>query len=332
MTGGMLGFVLFAIMVPLLVNEAGELARALARYLLRWGAGRIGPADQAERYEEEWLADLERIPGSMTKLAYACGVVVRSVPRLRAQFRPGSRRARLPGILPGRIMNAIDAQLAGSAEIEATLQNVAEILVPQFADHCFIDLLQGDALVRRVARHAGNWMPPPGTWKQAGEQIRYPEGHFCQRAMARLDTIIVTDMTEDTADRYPPPSAQSMAVAREVGITSVLAAPLYARGMLLGAMSLVRSNLTSRTEPNYAAADRDLISTIADHVAITIDKRDTRPRTSTRRRRPLHRTRYILALARGPATPEDLSQPGKERAALPAFQPGPRPRPGCKAW
>jgi hypothetical protein len=40
-----------------------------------------------------------------------------------------------------------------------------------------------------------------------GEQIVYPEGHFCQRAMTRLDTIIVTDMTEDTGDRYPPPSA-----------------------------------------------------------------------------------------------------------------------------
>lgn len=271
MTGGIVGFVLFAIMIPLLVNETGELARALARYLLRWGAGRIGRADQAERYEEEWLADLERIPGSLTRVAYACGVVVRSVPRLRAQFRPGSRRARLAGDLPGRIMNAIDTQLAGSAEIEATLQHVAEILVPQFADHCFIDLFQGDALVRRVARHTGNWAPPPGTWKRAGEQIRYPQGHFCQRAIARLETIIVTDMTEDTEHRYPPPSVQSMAVARAVGITSVLAAPLYARGTLLGVMSLVRSNLTGRTEPNYAIADRDLISTIADHVAVTID-------------------------------------------------------------
>jgi hypothetical protein len=40
--------------------------------------------DQARRYEEEWLADLERVPGNLTKLGYACGVVIRSVPRLRA--------------------------------------------------------------------------------------------------------------------------------------------------------------------------------------------------------------------------------------------------------
>jgi hypothetical protein len=270
MTGGIFGFLVFAIMIPLLVNEAGDLGRSLARCLLRWGARRIGRADQAQRYEEEWLADLERVPGNLTKLGYACGVVIRSVPRLRAQFRHGPRGARLPGVLPGRIMDAIGEQLAGSLEIGARLQHVAEMLVPQFADHCFIDLFQGDALIRRVQRHAGGWMPPPGTWTQVGEQIRYPQGHFCQRAMARLDTVIA-DLGDDRGERYPPPSARSMAAAAEVGLTSVLAAPLYARGVLLGVMSLALSDLTDRTERHYSAADRYLIGAIASQVAVAID-------------------------------------------------------------
>jgi hypothetical protein len=270
MTGGILGFLVFAIMIPLVVNEAGDLSRALARCLLRWGARRIGRADQAQRYEEEWLADLERVPGNLTKLGYAFGVVIRSVPRLRAQFRQGPRGARLPGVLPGRIMDAIGEQLTGSHEIGARLQHVAEMLVPQFADHCFIDLFQGDALIRRVQRHAGGWTPPPGTWTQVGEQIRYPQGHFCQRAMARLDTVIA-DLAEDRGDRYPAPSARSMAAAAEVGLTSVLAAPLYARGVLLGVMSLALSDLTDRTERHYSAADRYLIGAIASQVAVAID-------------------------------------------------------------
>jgi hypothetical protein len=273
----MLGFLVFAIMIPLVVNEAGDLARALARCLLRWGARRIGRADQAQRYEEEWLADLERVPGNLTKLGYACGVVVRSVPRLRAQFRRGPRGARLPGVLPGRVMDAIGEQLAGSLEIGARLQHVAEMLVPQFADHCFIDLFQGDALIRRVQRHASGWSPPPGTWAQVGEQIRYPQGHFCQRAMARLDTVIVADLAEDRGERYPAPSAQSMVAAREVGLTSVLAAPLYARGVLLGVMSLALSDLTDRTERHYATADRYLIGAIASQVAVAIDHAITAP-------------------------------------------------------
>ena len=46
-------------------------------------------------------------------------------------------------------------QLAGSLEIGATLQHVAE--------------MQGDALIRRVQRHAGGWTPPAGTRAQVGE-------------------------------------------------------------------------------------------------------------------------------------------------------------------
>ena len=35
MTGGLLGFVVAAFVIPLLVNEAGDLTRSLARWVLR---------------------------------------------------------------------------------------------------------------------------------------------------------------------------------------------------------------------------------------------------------------------------------------------------------
>jgi hypothetical protein len=275
MVGGVLGFAVAAIVIPLLVNEAGDWARSLAGWLLRWGARRIGRAEQARRYEEEWLADLERIPGSLTRLVYAFGVVVRSVPRLRAQFRRDQRQARLPGPLPDRTLDAIGQQLAVSAEIDATLQHVADLLVPQFADHCFIELFQGDALMCRVRQHAGGWTPPPGTWKLVGEQIRYPRGHFCQLAMERLDTILVADLEDEPNDRYPPPSAESLTASEQVKMRSVVAAPLYARGSLLGVLSVARSDLTSRTDRNFTSADRDLISAVAGQVAIAIDNAAT---------------------------------------------------------
>jgi serine phosphatase RsbU (regulator of sigma subunit) len=166
------------------------------------------------------------------------------------------------------LLDRVGERLAGSLEIGTTLKHVAEMLVPQFADHCFIDLFQGGQLFRRVMRHARNWVPPPGTWAQVGEQIHYPEGHFCQQAMDRLDTIVVTDLD---IDPRPAPSAESMAAAREAGLTSVVAAPLYARGELLGVMSLALSRLTDREDRNYGAPDRDLIGAIASRVAVAID-------------------------------------------------------------
>ena len=52
------------------------------------------------------------------------------------------------------LLERVGERLAGSLEIGTTLKHVAEMLVPQFADHCFIDLLQGGQLFRRVMRHA----------------------------------------------------------------------------------------------------------------------------------------------------------------------------------
>ena len=166
------------------------------------------------------------------------------------------------------LLERVGERLAGSLEIGTTLKHVADLLVPQFADHCFIDLFQGEQLIRRVHRHASNWAPAPGIWAKVGEQIHYPDGHFCQLAMARLDTVVVTDLD---LDYYPAPSAESLAAAHEAGLTSVVAAPLYARGELLGVMSLALSRLTDREERNYDAPDRDLIGAIASRVAIAID-------------------------------------------------------------
>jgi PAS domain S-box-containing protein len=166
------------------------------------------------------------------------------------------------------LLEQIGERLAGSLEFGITLRHVAETLVPQFADHCLIDLIQGDKLVRRAQYHATGWMPPPGTWSMVGEQVKYPEGHFCQRAMAHMDTVVIADLA---TERFPAPSEASMQLFEEMGLRSVIAAPLIARGELLGVMSLGLSRLTERDEAYYDADDRDFLGAIASRVAIAID-------------------------------------------------------------
>lgn len=84
-----LAFILSSIVVPILVAEYGEVSPALAKRLLKWGAGRLGSQVKTERYTEEWLADLERVPGKIAKLGWAIGVVASGVLRLR---EPASAR------------------------------------------------------------------------------------------------------------------------------------------------------------------------------------------------------------------------------------------------
>src|SRR6516164_1590778 len=167
-----------------------------------------------------------------------------------------------------RVLERIGERLAGSLELDATLRQVTQILVPQFADHCFIDLFKGEKLIRRVQTHAGGWEPPPGTWANIGEPINYPPGHFMQQAMTRLETIVVPDLH---AGYYPAPSEESMSAADQAGLTSVLASPLYARGELLGVMALALSRITDRPDPHYDLSDGDLIGAIASRVAVAID-------------------------------------------------------------
>ena len=166
------------------------------------------------------------------------------------------------------VLEHIGERLAGSLELNVTLRQVADTLVPQFADHCLIDLFQGDKLIRRAQIHSRGWTPQPGTWAMVDQQIRYPVGHFCQLAMSRMDTIVVEDLGES---QFPAPSPESLQACDDVGLTSVIAAPLVVRGELLGVMSLALSRLTDRKEPHYAADDRDFLSAIASRVAIAID-------------------------------------------------------------
>ncbi len=167
-----------------------------------------------------------------------------------------------------RLLERIGERLAHSLELDITLRQVAETLVPQFADHCFVDLFQGDKLVRRVQLHSRGWMPEPGTWAMVGEQIVYPEGHFCQRAMAQGATVVVSDLAEQ---QVPTPSPGSLETCDSIGLRSVIATPLMARGEVLGVMSLALSGLTDRDERHYAADDGDFLGAIGSRVAVAID-------------------------------------------------------------
>jgi PAS domain S-box-containing protein len=166
------------------------------------------------------------------------------------------------------LLERIGERLASSLELDVTLRQVAETLVPQFADHCFIDLRHGDVLIRRAQLHAQGWLPDPGSWAADGEPIKYPKGHFCELAMAQQDTVVVADLAEET---FPAPTPESLQAGKDIKVTSVMAAPLVVRGQLLGVMSLGLSHLTDREERHYGADDRDFLSAIASRVAIAID-------------------------------------------------------------
>jgi len=166
------------------------------------------------------------------------------------------------------LLDRIGERLGSSLELDDTLQRVADTLVPQFADHCFIDLLTKEGLVRRAQVNAWNWKPTRGGWGQPGELVVYPRTHFCTRAMAQNETILVDEVLDE---EQPAPTAASLEASTEVGMTSAIAAPLVMRGRQLGVMTLALSDLTDRDTRHYVADDRDLVAAIASRVSVAID-------------------------------------------------------------
>ncbi|MBQ1081124.1 MULTISPECIES: SpoIIE family protein phosphatase [unclassified Nocardiopsis] len=164
------------------------------------------------------------------------------------------------------LLERIGSRLASSLEFDSTVRGVAGILVPQFADHCFIDLYDRDRLVRQVSVHAEGWMPPANTWFDVGDEVRYPERHFVTQAMRRLETVVTSDYLFENS-----PSDRSDRVSRQVGVTSAIAAPLRARGEVLGVLTLALSGLSPRQKSSYGGFDRDLVGAIASRVALAID-------------------------------------------------------------
>ena len=165
------------------------------------------------------------------------------------------------------LLDRIGERLGGSLELSETLSRVADTLVPQFADHCFIDLRTKEGLVRKVQMNAGGWEPAGTGWAKVGDHVTYPRGHFCDLAIAHGETMLIEDLLEA---EFQATSAESLR-ATKVGMTSVIAAPLHMRGQDLGVLTLALSDLTGRNVQHYVADDRDLVAAIASRVSVAVD-------------------------------------------------------------
>jgi hypothetical protein len=83
MSRGTLEIVITMVLVPLLLTEFTECGRWLAERLVRWSARRLRDPEATARCEEEWLANLQLVPGKLTPLGHAILVSVLAVPQMR---------------------------------------------------------------------------------------------------------------------------------------------------------------------------------------------------------------------------------------------------------
>ncbi|MBX6166143.1 MAG: SpoIIE family protein phosphatase [Thermobispora bispora] len=232
---------------------AGELARHVLRGGVWEGTFDVIRGDGTMVYVRAQAVPMRHPSGSVS------GIVLTAREAMRSNEREKDRIG---------LLERIGERLAGSLYLEETLDRVADVLVPQFADHCFIELFEGNRLIRKVSRHAHGWQPPADAWKGVGDEINYPPGHYAESALRYQETVLVEDFSQVS---FPATSEAAARVCAEVGITSAIAAPLCARGEVLGLLYLALSNLSDRSSHHYDSFDRDLVGAIATRVALAVD-------------------------------------------------------------
>ncbi|GLC23942.1 ATP-binding protein [Roseisolibacter agri] len=163
--------------------------------------------------------------------------------------------------------------LSASLDHETTLRTVARAAVPRLGDWCAVDVLDDPmhpVWPPRLQRLAVVHDDPAKIALGAELQARYPTDWSADVGMAAvlrsrtpLFVPVVTDAMIDAGAR----DAEHARLVRALGLTSLIAVPLVARGVTLGALTLAMSESGRR----YDEADLALAQDLAQRAAVALD-------------------------------------------------------------
>ena len=157
--------------------------------------------------------------------------------------------------------------LAELLDVPSTLQKVAGLAVPHFADWCTVDFLDADGSLRRLAvahvdpakvqlAHELHRRYPPdpkgshGVWKV----LRTGQSEL----LAEISDSLLVEMIKDEERRR---------ILRELGLTSYMGVPLTVRGKPIGVITFV----TAESRRRYGPADVRLAEELAHRAAVAIE-------------------------------------------------------------
>ncbi len=164
-----------------------------------------------------------------------------------------------------RLLAEANSVLAASLDPDAILHAVARLAIPQLADYCVIDVIEG-GVPRRVAAHA-----IPSHEERIQQALAYSpdlsrEHHPIARAIRTGEVQVLPELTPETLAAVSlSPEHREFLVS--FGIRSLLAVPLVARGKTLGSISLM-FGVSGR---GYRAWEMALAEELARRVALAMD-------------------------------------------------------------
>jgi signal transduction histidine kinase len=166
-----------------------------------------------------------------------------------------------------RFLAEVGQVLATSLDYEQTLQQVARLAVPRIADWCAVDVVSDGGEIQRLAiAHvntakeriaadmAARYPPVPGA--AAGASLVLREGK----------AVLLPEVSASYLSQIAQ-GDDHVQLLRELGLGSVIIAPMVARGRTVGAITLV----ATQSRGNYSAEDLALGEELASRAAVYVD-------------------------------------------------------------
>ncbi len=153
---------------------------------------------------------------------------------------------------------------ANATDFEATLQQVAELVVPRYADWCSVDVFDSDNVLTVAAFAHANTARAEMVRQLHTRYVALPEGQAQYQAFAQ-QPYLSGEFSAASLDEFAPTPAQRELV-EALSPHSIIAVPLQARGETLGVLSLVWEQ-----ERLYGEHDVSFVQEVAQRAAVAID-------------------------------------------------------------
>jgi PAS domain S-box-containing protein len=172
------------------------------------------------------------------------------VKRVEAALRQSEQRA--------RFLAQASADFAEITDYKSTLQKVASIAVPSFADWCAVDLLNPDGSLQRLAvKHTD-----PAKVRLAHELMeRYPPHPDDPHGVPYVVRSGMSELMEEIPDELLVQSARDeehLCIARALGLRSYICVPMRSKGRTLGVLTFVTAESGRRYDSEDLVAAEDL--------------------------------------------------------------------------
>jgi PAS domain S-box-containing protein len=159
------------------------------------------------------------------------------------------------------------ARLTGSLDTDATLDVITDLVVPDFADYCLVDLLSPTGIVQRArvaSAHPGRDRHIVAALRQVMPALEWRD-HPIAVALRTAEPVPLYSVDAGVLERFAQTAAHGVPM-RAAGITSLITVPLVAHTQVLGALTVAYAG----GERHYAPDDVALLRALADRIALAI--------------------------------------------------------------